>query len=91
MACLIALKLIVLLTKKVLVEEPDFTCKQSICCQEPLKGALGILGLLIRKHALRLRHLATPGRLTGVVFSGKMDLPRLTSLNGPEKNLLHRR
>ena len=31
--------------------------KRSVCCQQPLKGGLGVPWLLMRKHALRLRHL----------------------------------
>ncbi len=31
--------------------------RRSICCQHPLKGGLGMRWLLMRRHALRLRHL----------------------------------
>ncbi len=31
--------------------------RRSICCQHPLKGGLGMPWLLMRRHALRLRHL----------------------------------
>jgi hypothetical protein len=31
--------------------------RRSICCQHPLRGGLGMPWLLMRRHALRLRHL----------------------------------